>query len=62
MTVLQRPVLTVLNVSFPYKLYFDRTDSMDSPDCLPILLSISVFLLFTFSFFPLCSCRFRAVD
>jgi len=31
-----------------------RTDSTDSPDCLPILLSISVFLLF--------GCWFRAVD
>ena len=29
-------------------LFFFRTDSTDSPDCLPILLSISVF----FSFFP----------
>ena len=28
-----------------------RTDSTDSPDCLPILLSTSVFLLFTFSVF-----------
>jgi len=35
---------------------------MESPDCLPMLLSISVFLLFTFSFSPLFSFRFRAVD
>ena len=27
------------------------TDATDSPDCLPILLSISVFLLFSFSLF-----------
>jgi len=27
-------------------LFFFRTDSMDSPDCLPILLSISVFYFF----------------
>jgi len=32
-------------------LFFFRTDSTDSPDCLPILLSIAVFLLFTFSVF-----------
>ena len=31
-------------------------------DCLPILLSISVFLIFSFSVFPLFSCWFRAVD
>jgi len=32
-------------------LFFFGTDSSDSPDCLPILLSISVFLLFSFSVF-----------
>ena len=31
---------------------FLRTDSTDSPDCLPILLSLSVFT-FLFFFFPL---------
>ena len=36
---------------------------MDFPDCLLLLLSISVFLLFIFfSVFTLFSCRFRAVD
>jgi len=41
-----------------------RTDSTDSPDSLPISLSISVSFSF-FSFFsvsPLFSCCFRAVD
>ena len=31
-------------------LFFFRTDCADSPDCLPILLSMSVFLLFIFLF------------
>ena len=36
---------------------------VDFPDCLLLLLSISVFLLFSFfSVFTLFSCRFRAVD
>ena len=36
---------------------------MDLPDCLLLLLSISVFLLFTFFLFlHFFSCRFRAVD
>ena len=35
---------------------------MDFPDCLLLLLSISVFLLFSFfSVFTLFSCRFRAI-
>jgi len=34
---------------------------MDSPDSLLILLSISVFLLFSFCFY-IFSCRFRVVD
>ena len=34
--------------------------SADSPDCLPILLMVSVFFLL-FSFFPLFSLRFLAV-
>jgi len=29
--------------------FYFRTDSTDSPDCLPILLSLSIFLLFSFS-------------
>ena len=35
-----------------------RTDSTDSPDCVPILLSISVFcvLVFSFHFFSLVPC------
>ena len=33
--------------------FFLRTDSTDSLDCLPILLSLSVFTLTFFSFFPL---------
>ena len=41
---------------------FFGTDSTDSPDCLPILLNIPVFLLFSFSAFPLFSCWFRAAD
>ena len=43
-------------------LFFFRTDSMDSPDCLPTLLSISVFYFLVFFYvFPLFSCWFRAV-
>jgi len=38
-------------------LFVFRTDSTDSPDCLPILLSISVSYFFCF---PLFSCWFRA--
>jgi len=48
--------------SFPRSLLvFFRTDSTDSPDCLPILLSISVFLLYSFflSVFPLFSISYR---
>ena len=44
----------------PQLLFFFGTHSTHSPDCLPILLSISVFLLFLV--FPLFSFRFRAVD
>ena len=43
-------------------LFFYRIDSADSPDCLPILLSISVFYFLFFSVFPLFSFWFRAVD
>ena len=43
-------------------LFFSETDSTDSLDCLPILLSMPVFLFSFFSVFPLFSCRFRAVD
>jgi len=39
-----------------------RFHYMDFPDCLLLLLSIFVFLLFSFSVFTLFSCRFRAVD
>ena len=40
-----------------------RIHYMDFPDCLLLLLNISVFLLFSFfSVFTLFSCRFRAVD
>jgi len=35
---------------------------VNSPDCLLILLRISVFLLFTFSFFHFLVVGFRAVD
>jgi len=42
-------------------LFFFRTDSMDSPDCLPTLLSISVYYFLVFYVFPLFSCWFRAV-
>ena len=39
-----------------------RIHYMDFPDCLLLLLSISVFLLFSFfSVFTIFSCRFRAV-
>ena len=41
-------------------LFFFRTDYMDSPDCL--LLLISVFTFEFFFCFTLFSCRFRAVD
>ena len=61
-----------LNPSFsanpPYRTlsFFSlRFHYMDFPDCLGLLLllSISVFLLFSFfSVFTLFSCRFRAVD
>ena len=43
-------------------LFFFGTDSTDSLDCLPILLSMPVFLFSFFFGFPLFSCRFRAVD
>ena len=44
-------------------LFFFGADSTDSPDCLPILLSISVYFYFlVFLFPPLFSCWFRAVD
>ena len=43
-------------------LFFFRTDYMDPPDCLLILLSISVFYFLVFFCFTLFSCRFRAVD
>jgi len=39
--------------------FYFRTEYMDSPDCLLLLLSISVFYFFCFYTF---SCRFRAVD
>ena len=44
--------------------FFLSTDFEDSPDCLPILLSISVFyfLVFFCFFSPLLRCCFRAVD
>ena len=35
---------------------------MDSPDCLLLLLSISVFTFLVFFCFTLFSCRFRAAD
>ena len=43
-------------------LFFYRIDSADSPDYLPILLSISVFYFLFFPVFPLFSFWFRAVD
>ena len=52
-----RSTFTVAHLSTVAHLFFFRTDSMDSPDCLPILLSISLFTLV----FLLCSLRgFRA--
>ena len=39
--------------------FFFETNYMDSPDCSLLLLSISVFLLLSFSAF---SCWFHAVD
>ena len=43
--------------------FFFRTYYMDFPDCLLLLLSISVSLLFSFFLFlHFFSCRFRAVD
>ena len=55
------PFLQIPHRSLPF---FFRTDYTDSPDCLLLLLSISVFfLLFSFfSVFTFFSCRFRAVD
>ena len=52
-SVLKTSVLQILpTVAF---LFFFGTDSADSPDCLPILLSISIsyFLVFLFSIFYL---------
>jgi len=45
------PLLQILPTAV--SLYFSSTDSADSPDCLPTLLSISVFyfLVFLFSTF-----------
>ena len=40
------------NPSHRSLLFFFRTGSTDSPDCLPIFLSMSVFTFFLFSFFP----------
>jgi len=57
-----------LNPSFsanpPYRsLFFSfRIHYMDFPDCLLLFLSISVFLVFSFSVLHFFSCRFRAVD
>jgi len=42
--------------------FFFRSDSPNSPDCLPILTEHIRFLLFGFSVFPFFSCWFRAVD
>jgi len=54
-----KPFLQILpTVDF---LFFFRTDFTDSANCLPILLSVSVFT-FQFILFPLFSCWFRAVD
>ena len=41
---------------------FFLTDSADSPDCLPILLTSEHISIFTCSFFPLFSFWLRAVD
>ena len=57
---LNLPFLQILpTVAF---LFFFRTDSTDSPNCLLLLLSISVFYFLVFFCFPLFSCWFRAVD
>jgi len=59
-----------INPSFsanpPYRslsFFFFKIHYMDFPDCLLLLLSISVFLLFSFFllFLHFFSCRFRAV-
>jgi len=49
----------LLNPSHRSLPFFFRTDYVDSPDCLLLLLSISVFYFLVLHFF---SCRFRAVD
>ena len=49
----------LLNPSYRSLPFFFRTDYVDSPDCLLLLLSISVFYFLVLHFF---SCRFRAVD
>ena len=43
-------------------LFFFRTDYTNSPDCLPIRLSMSVFLLFSFLVFHFLVAGFRALD
>ena len=43
-------------------IFFVGADSTDSADSLPILPSVPVFYFLLFCFFPLFSCRFRAVD
>ena len=40
----------------------DRTDSADSPDCLPIPLSLSVVYFFVLLFHSIFSCWSRVVD
>ena len=50
------------NLSHVAFLFFSRTDSTDSPDCLPILLSVSVFYLVLFLFSTFFSFWFGAVD
>jgi len=45
------PVCKMSVFTVSVTIYSSRTDSTYSPDCLPILQSMSVFLLFTFSFF-----------
>jgi len=65
-----RPITLGLNPSFsanpPFRslsFFSFRIHYMDFPDCLLFLLSISVFLLFSFLLFlHFFSCRFRAVD
>jgi len=59
-----QPILTIYARNVPDSMLSCRIHYIDFPDCLLLLLSISVFLLFSFFllFLHFFSCRFRAVD